>query len=446
MNIEKITIIAFTALLAGCTSQSGEQWYKGNTHTHTLWSDGNGFPEMAADWYKSQGYDFLVLSDHNILSRGEKWKDITRYIKSNDILGRHEARWGKGAVELKTEGGKTLARLKTLEEVRGLLEESGRFILIEGLEITGAAGPDKERKKHLPVHSNAVNVDKPLVPKRKPTVDEEFSHQEDLVADYIAGVDHPVFWHINHPNFKYSNTAEQVARVRSAHGLEVFNASGGCNNQGDERRPGAERIWDIVNTIRLKEYGVQPLFGCGTDDTHNYYTPEDHYHTGEVLRAAPGLAWVMVRCENLSHDAITEALLRGDFYASTGITLKALQYDAEKGLLSVEVDPRPGVNYTIRFVGSPKDVSLDHALPDPVLDGKGTSHPVTGTYSDDRLGSVLKEVAGTKAAYRFAGNELYVRAVVSCDAGNLPVIDSGAIPAMAWTQPVGWEKYITGAE
>ncbi len=27
---------------------SGESihWYKGNTHTHTLWSDGNDFPDM----------------------------------------------------------------------------------------------------------------------------------------------------------------------------------------------------------------------------------------------------------------------------------------------------------------------------------------------------------------------------------------------------------------
>ncbi|MEC7393427.1 MAG: hypothetical protein VX839_00950, partial [Verrucomicrobiota bacterium] len=45
---------------------SSERWFKGNTHTHTLWSDGNDFPETAADWYKSKGYDFLVLSDHNV--------------------------------------------------------------------------------------------------------------------------------------------------------------------------------------------------------------------------------------------------------------------------------------------------------------------------------------------------------------------------------------------
>ena len=32
------------------------RWYKGNLHTHSLWSDGNDFPEMICQWYKSHGY------------------------------------------------------------------------------------------------------------------------------------------------------------------------------------------------------------------------------------------------------------------------------------------------------------------------------------------------------------------------------------------------------
>ena len=31
------------------------RWFKGNTHTHSLWSDGNDFPEMIVDWYKKEG-------------------------------------------------------------------------------------------------------------------------------------------------------------------------------------------------------------------------------------------------------------------------------------------------------------------------------------------------------------------------------------------------------
>src|SRR5262245_54452768 len=56
--------------------QDGPRYWKGNLHTHSLWSDGDDFPEMIADWYKQRGYDFLALSDHNILAEGERWVDV----------------------------------------------------------------------------------------------------------------------------------------------------------------------------------------------------------------------------------------------------------------------------------------------------------------------------------------------------------------------------------
>src|SRR5438874_1811301 len=32
-------------------SQPAPRWWKGNLHTHTLWSDGDDYPEMVVDWY-----------------------------------------------------------------------------------------------------------------------------------------------------------------------------------------------------------------------------------------------------------------------------------------------------------------------------------------------------------------------------------------------------------
>ena len=46
----------------------GARWLKGNTHTHTTNSDGDTPPEQVARWYKSHGYRFLVLSDHNVFT------------------------------------------------------------------------------------------------------------------------------------------------------------------------------------------------------------------------------------------------------------------------------------------------------------------------------------------------------------------------------------------
>ena len=44
------------------------RWYKGNTHTHTLNSDGDSTPDDVVRWYREHGYQFLVLTDHNFLT------------------------------------------------------------------------------------------------------------------------------------------------------------------------------------------------------------------------------------------------------------------------------------------------------------------------------------------------------------------------------------------
>ena len=48
-------------------------WLKGNTHTHTLWSDGNAPPEEVVQFYDDRDYDFLCLTEHNILADHERW-------------------------------------------------------------------------------------------------------------------------------------------------------------------------------------------------------------------------------------------------------------------------------------------------------------------------------------------------------------------------------------
>jgi hypothetical protein len=64
------------AITTSWSQKPGAKWYKGNTHTHSLWSDGDDFPEMIMHYYKSHGYDFIALSDHNIFAEGEKWSRV----------------------------------------------------------------------------------------------------------------------------------------------------------------------------------------------------------------------------------------------------------------------------------------------------------------------------------------------------------------------------------
>ena len=68
-------VCVLVMLLAGIRDPAAQvgpggsgRWYKGNTHTHTLNSDGDSTPDDVAKWYREHGYRFLVLSDHNVLT------------------------------------------------------------------------------------------------------------------------------------------------------------------------------------------------------------------------------------------------------------------------------------------------------------------------------------------------------------------------------------------
>ncbi|MFQ5506086.1 MAG: PHP domain-containing protein, partial [Planctomycetota bacterium] len=203
----KRTLCALALLLAGaaCTTT---RWYKGNLHTHSLWSDGNDFPEMIADWYKKNGYDFLALSDHNILSEGEKWvSDATVARRGGDpTLARYLKRFGKDWVETREKDETLEIRLKTLAELRPLVEEPGKFLMIRGEEIT-------DRLERLPIHLNASNLAELIPPQHGKTVREVMRNNVRAVQQQSEKLGRPILVHLNHPNFGWAITAEDLAAI-----------------------------------------------------------------------------------------------------------------------------------------------------------------------------------------------------------------------------------------
>jgi len=54
--------------LQGNPFSTDGHWFRGNPHTHSTGSDGSlTVPELAA-WYQEQGYDFLVITDHDVVT------------------------------------------------------------------------------------------------------------------------------------------------------------------------------------------------------------------------------------------------------------------------------------------------------------------------------------------------------------------------------------------
>lgn len=393
----------------GSPEAAGSNWWKGNLHSHTFWSDGDDFPEMVVQWYRDHGYHFLALSDHNVLSQGQRWMVVTDARRA--AFEKYRARFGDGWVETRQNAkGETEVRLKPLTECRCLFEQAGNFLLIQSEEITD--------KPHL----NAINVVEVIPPQGGPTMADILQNNIDAVLTQQKQTGQTMLVHVNHPNFQWALTAEDMIGLNGFRFFELYNAHGYVNNEGDEQRASTERMWDILLTERLAQSEAGVVYALATDDAHNY-------HKFDARAANPGQAWVVVRAAQLTPESLIRAMEAGDFYCSTGVSLKDIAFEGKT--LTVSVDPEPGVRYTTQFIGTRR--GHDPAS-QAVTDAEGKEIRTTRRYSDD-VGAVLAEADGPVARYTLKGDEVYVRAKVISSRKNEKSHVAGENEA-AWVQPI----------
>jgi len=298
------------------------RWYKGNTHTHTLNSDGDSTPDEVARWYREHGYRFLVLSDHNFLT--------------------------------------------SVDGLNALHGADEQFLLIKGEEISDRLG-DK------PIHVNGLDLRDKVEPGHGSSVLEVM--QRNVHAIRMAGG----VPHINHPNYEWAITADDLKQVQNVKLFEVYNGHHLVNNFGGGGVPGMEEVWDrVLSSGRI-------IYGLADDDAHVFKQP------GNPNVPGPGRGWVFVRAEKLEPRSIVEALERGDFYASTGVELTDYQVTAKA--ITIAIKQMPSSRYRVQFIGA--------------------------------NGQVLTEATTSPAVYELRGNEPYVRARILESNGRV-----------AWTQPV----------
>lgn len=303
-------------------AQSKLIWFKGNTHAHTLNSDGDSTPDDVVKWYREHGYNFLVLTDHNFLTR--------------------------------------------VDALNALHGADKQFLIIKGEEVTDRFG-DK------PIHINGLDLERQVEPQGGKSVADVIQRNVDAIRD-AKGVPH-----INHPNFGWAITAEDLKKVQNNKLFEIYNGHPLVNNLGGGDRPGLEEVWDIILT------SGKLLYGIAVDDAHYFKRPWDK------TAARPGQGWIVVRTATLSSQAILTAMEAGDFYASTGVELT--DYTATEKGITITIKEERTSKYRVQFIGNG--------------------------------GRILSEATKSPAAYKFKGDEGYVRA---------KIIESNG--KFAWTQPV----------
>lgn len=392
MKRSLITLTFVVIFVTGWSQQSPKSWYKGNLHTHSYWSDGDEFPEMIMEWYKSNGYHFVGLSDHNILAAGEKWKKITKSKLYEDGVHAYLAKYGQWA-NYRYDSGRYSVRLKTLDEYRPMFEDRD-FLILKSEEITSRFGP--KREKH--VHVNATNIQNVIGEQSGSTIAEVMQHAVDAVLAQRKSTGVPMFPHINHPNFFYSVSVQDMIDLRGEQFFEVYNGHPMVNNYGDSLHPGMEAMWDKIN-IAYRQRNQPLMYGLGTDDSHNY-------HQFGAAYSNAGRGWVMVRAESLDPASLINAMEAGDFYASTGVTLERM--DFSNNWIDIAVKTEPGVQYTIELIGAKKGA---------------------------KEAKVFQKISGSSARFQVNRSYAFVRARITSTKRKPNPYQEGDFE-MAWTQPV----------
>ena len=303
-------------------STAPSSWYKGNLHSHTLNSDGDSTPDDVVQWYREHGYHFVTITDHNYLT--------------------------------------------SVDGLNALHGADDKFIVIKGEEVTDRFG-------EKPIHVNGLDPGSFIKPPGGNSVVNMVQNMVDAIRA-ARGVPS-----VNHPNYGWAISADELGQVQRTRLFEVFNGHPLVNNLGGGGVPGLEETWDrILSSGKL-------LYGIAVDDAHFFKRPEDK----TVPR--PGFGWVHVRAARLEPRAIVDALERGDFYSSTGVEMQAI--DVTASVMTITVREERSSKYRIQFIG--------------------------------RQGRVLSETTASPATYTFKGDEGYVRAKVIESNGKL-----------AWIQPV----------
>ncbi|CAN5576656.1 CehA/McbA family metallohydrolase [soil metagenome] len=136
-------------------------------------------------------------------------------------------------------------------------------------------------------------------------------------AGAFVGIAHPAW---------YDLLLEEARSVEAAHAVEIYNET--CvalNDRGES--------WYIADMLLAEG---RRLTGFGSDDLHQ--TAED--------RSDAFGAWVWVRAETLSPDALLDALKAGDYYTSQGPLIHDISFDG--GEIAVSCSPARSIYLTGR--------------------------------------------------------------------------------------------------
>lgn len=312
--------------------KNDQNLYKANLHCHTNVSDGDCTPEEIKEIYKQEGYSVVAYTDHDIMVahpdlRDDKFLPLTGF---------------EVELDQKVEG-KDWQNSKTCHICFVALDEDKDVMpfRLDELYIWGNA------QNYVPITKFDDNHE-PFTRVYSP---------ECICTMMKLGREAGFFVTYNHPHWSME-TYNDYIQYEGMHAMEIYNHDCVVNGFNDYN----PQVFDEM--LRAGKN----VFCTATDDNHNHENPD-----GPLWDSCGG--YVMIRAEKLEYKNITDALLKGDFYASNGAFIDNVWYDTDTKKLHVECKNAKKVLFqkgkrSLGIVYAPKDEVMNEASY-PVLENDG---------------------------------------------------------------------------
>ena len=246
-----------------CGFKHLKNWYKGNLHSHTTNSDGLLTPKESVELFKSHGYHFLCLSEHDC------YTDYRNEFDSEDFI----ILPGLEASAVLFENRDFPNRLK-VHHIHGIL---GTKAMQEKAAENGKLFKHMERKEPLRYYGtwNGAEAAQRLADELR---------EKGCITTY------------NHPIWSRVRESEFID-TKGLWALEIFNY-----DTVNESGTGFDTTyWDIM----LRE--GKRILGFASDDNHNEGLFDDSCG-----------GFIVVNADALTHEDIVENMICGNYYSSSG--------------------------------------------------------------------------------------------------------------------------------
>ena len=235
------------------------RWYRGNLHSHSTLSDGKWTPERMVEEYRKQGYQFLAISDHDFYTDLRAQFDCEEFI----TIPAFEC----SAILYCDHGTKDRYKVHHLHGILGTSE--------------------MQKQAKLPLYRHMETIERRKFYRTWPAA-EVVQEMTDMLKDHgmVVTYNHPIWSRVTGDDFMDTDGLDALEIYN--HGCVLESATGVAAVQWDEMLRAGKRI-----------------NGFASDDNHN------------VLEDSFG-GWIVVQAPELSHDAIIQNFLDGNYYSSTG--------------------------------------------------------------------------------------------------------------------------------